>query len=229
MSTILRGLSIGFMVLLVPLATRAGTVDCTDANTNAACAECGTGGLRIICCPLIGSCEVIKPTTTTVLTYPPLHVTATEGGLDLHMSRTQNANGFHIELSMVFLPAVFQEPVTVVADVSGGTSPGIGALLYVIALKANEATMDEAAAQAAALTQVQSLGYAVNVAIASVTSCQDVYGAQAPVICSKLADALSRSIAGQLEAASPSESDAFLAGVQAIGFGGCQSPPTTTP
>jgi len=48
MSTIPRVLSIGFMVLLVPLATRAA-VDCRDANTNAACLECGTGGLRIIC------------------------------------------------------------------------------------------------------------------------------------------------------------------------------------
>jgi len=149
--------------------------------------------------------------------------------LDLEIERTQNDSGFHIELSTIFLPVVFDQRVTVVADVTGGTSTGIGALLYIIALKANEATMDEAAAQAAALAQVQSLGYAVNVTIKKVTSCGDVYGAQAPVICSKLVDALSRSIAGQLEAASPSESDAFLAGVQALGLGGCQGPPATTP
>jgi len=149
--------------------------------------------------------------------------------LDLQVTRTQTPSGFHIEVSAIFLPEVFNQQTRLVADVTGGTNPGIGALLYVLALKANEATMGEDAAQAAALAQVQSLGYAVNVAIASVTSCGDVYGAQAPVICSELVDALSRSIAGQLETASPSEFAAYLAGIQGLGLGGCQGPPATTP
>jgi hypothetical protein len=232
MSILSRTLSIGFMVLLVPLATRAADVDCANANTRAACGECGTGG-PLICCPLnkpITSCEVINVPPATPLTFSPLHVTATEGGLTFQLVRTQTPTGFHIEVSAIFLPEVFNQGTTLVADVTGGKDPEIGALLYVLALKADEATMDEATAQGAALTQVNSLGYGINVAIASVKSCGDVYGTQASKICSELVDALSRSIAGQLEAAGPAEFPAFLAGGQALGFGvGCQVPPSTTP
>jgi hypothetical protein len=210
-SASLQVFMIGLTLLVAPLAARA-EVNCGDPNTNASCSECGSGGLRIFCCPLKGPCTVVnKPSTN----YDPLLVVGTTlGGSNIHFGRTGSVDdGADVSLNATFLPQVFDTPVRLKAHLTGADAK-IAGLLYPVAYLGDGS---------GALDALHAHGYDVAADVQKSETCQDVYNNQASV-CAALAHGLANSIAGELEMAAPSEFDAFQKGVTALGFGSCAAP-----
>jgi hypothetical protein len=211
--------TIGLALFLAPLVARAldnvtssADLDCGDADKAKACLECGCTlpNLCIICCPLVGPCTIVnKPQAT----FTPIHLLAMAEGMALEYSRSGgDERGVDIDLSATYLPQVFNGPVKVRAHLTGADAK-FAALLYPVLYLGSGTD---------ALTTLQSHGYDVQVSLSGTfATCQQMYGTQASVVCPQLANSLSKSIAGQLQAAGPSESDAFLSGVNDLGYGLC--------
>ena len=138
------------------------------------------------------------------------------GGAQLVFDRTQRIEGnsgrefFEIRLQQLFDSTVSRQTVAVKTQLTGADA-AVGSMLYAVAFLGTCAN---------ALDVLHEHGY--DVAIiggAPSDTCQARFPA---TTCTALANQLSQSIAASLPIGDAAERDAFLLGVQALGFAPCQ-------
>lgn len=192
------------------------TIDCGDPANTTACLECCD--YPTTCGPNVNTCcPYNDPKQCPVVNKPqPTKLTISIGGADISFESVagDDGDGPHVRVALETKFATLLRQTTDVTSFRvktrlRGTDAGDASLLYPIAVLGFGAD---------AITKLQGLGYDV-AADGPSASCADLFG---EVKCTAIARQLSQTIAGSLELGDPARRDAFLDGVQALGFAPCQ-------
>lgn len=215
--------------LAAPVQEEPDTLNCGDPDVQRVCIECdGHEDPALACCDYENgqpTCKIVNVPPTTGFTGPTIKIKAAAAGAQVlaqasFQRKPQPKAGetlYQVKLQESIVVAAVTKRVVSLKVTLAGADAGIGSLLYPVAfLGIGTSALDALHAQG---LDVSLVGAAPS------QTCEAVLGTE---FCGGLATQLSKTIDASLPVADRTERDAFVAGVQALGYGPCQSTTTTT-